>query len=357
METILGLISKFFHVLTPFFAGILLAYLLYIPCQKVENLLKKSKVKLISKKARGFSILIVYILVIIVISIIINFIVPVLIESITSFVTNIQGYYENTIRRFNELPEDSWIKSDNVKDIIANIQGVDLKQYFNLDSIAKYAKNALGLATSIFDIFVAIIVSIYAISERTQIVNFLKDLLSAIFKKNSKRDIQKYFNNTNLIFSKFIGAQLLDAVIVGVLTTIAMSIMHIEYAPLLGFMIGLFNIIPYFGAIIAIAICAIITLMTGGLSQALWMLVVVIILQQIDSNIINPKIIGGSLEISPLLVIFSVTIGGAYLGVVGMFLAVPVAAVIKIWVEDYIKFKKEEPPTEIKEERKIRKLK
>lgn len=339
METILGLIAKFFNALTPFFAGILMAYLLYIPCEKIENLLKKSKLKLISKKARGFSIFIVYVIVILLITIAINFIVPVLIESITSFVTNIQGYFENTIIRFNELPEDSWLKSDNVKEIIYNIQGVDLKQYFNLDNIAKYLKNALGFATSLFGIFVTIIVSIYALAERTQIVNFLKDFLSALFKNRGKRDIQKYFNNTNTIFSKFIGAQILDAIIVGTLSTIVMSIMHIEYAVLLGFVIGLFNIIPYFGAIIAIAISAIITLMTGGLSQALWMLFVVIIIQQIDANIINPKILGGSLEISPLLVIFSVTIGGAYFGVVGMFLAVPIAAVIKIWIEDYIKFR------------------
>ena len=347
METIIGLIAKFFNALTPFFAGILMAYLLYIPCERVENLLKKSKLKLVSKKARSFSILIVYILVVILIAIAINFIVPVLVESITSFVTNIQGYFENTIIRFNELPEDSWIKSDTVKDIISNIQGVDLKQYFNLDSIAKYLKNALGFATSIFDIFVTIIVSIYALAERNQIVGFLKDFLSALFKNKQKRDIQKYFNNTNVIFSKFIGAQILDAIIVGILSTIVMSIMHIEYAVLLGFMIGLFNIIPYFGAIIAIAISAIITLMTGGLPQALWMLIIVIIIQQIDANIINPKILGGSLEISPLLVIFSVTVGGAYFGVVGMFLAVPIAAVAKIWVEDYIKFRKEaEVPSE-----------
>lgn len=341
METILELIGRFFTALTPFFVGILMAYLLYIPCQKVENVLKKSKVKLISKKARSISIFIVYVIVIILITIAINFIVPVLIESITSFVANIQGYFENTIVRFNELPEDSWIKSDTVKDIISNIQGTDLKQYFNLDNIAKYAKNALGFATSLFNIFVVIIVSIYALAERTQIVNFLKELLSAVFKNNKKRDIQKYFNNTNIIFSKFIGAQILDAIIVGILSTIVMSIMHIEYAPLLGFMIGLFNIIPYFGAIIAIAISAIITIMTGGIPQTIWMLIVIIIIQQIDANIINPKILGGSLEISPLLVIFSVTIGGAYFGVVGMFLAVPVAAVAKIWIEDYIKFRKE----------------
>ena len=97
--------------------------------------------------------------------------------------------------------------------------------------------------------------------------------------------------------------------------------------------------IPYVGAIIATVISALITLITGGLSQTIWMLIVTIILQQIDANIINPKIVGQSLKISPLLVLFAVTVGGAYFGILGMFLAVPVIAVIRILVEDYIVYK------------------
>lgn len=115
--------------------------------------------------------------------------------------------------------------------------------------------------------------------------------------------------------------------------------MGIKYAPLLGFFIGLFNMIPYVGAIIATAISAIVTLITGGLSQAIWMLIVVIILQQIDANIINPRIVGKSLKISPLLVLFAVTFGGAYFGILGMFLAVPVIAVIKILIDDFIRYR------------------
>ena len=101
----------------------------------------------------------------------------------------------------------------------------------------------------------------------------------------------------------------------------------------------LFNLIPYFGAIIAVAISVILTILTGGLSKAIEMTIVVIILQQIDANFINPKIVGESLEISPLLVIFSVTIGGAYFGILGMFLAVPVAAVIKLLITDLVDYK------------------
>ena len=162
-----------------------------------------------------------------------------------------------------------------------------------------------------------------------------------MFDEKTCSKIGQYVDSTNRIFFKFISSQLLDAVIVGILVTIAISVIGVKYAVLLGFMIGLFNIIPYFGAIVAVAISVLITSITGGLSQALIMAIVVIILQQIDSNVINPKIIGNSLEISPLLVIFAVTVGGAYFGVLGMFLAVPIAAVLKIVVNDWIEFKNE----------------
>ena len=118
-----------------------------------------------------------------------------------------------------------------------------------------------------------------------------------------------------------------------------MLILGVKYAISLGFMIGIFNLIPYFGAIIAVIVAAIITLLTGGLWQTVIMVIVLIVLQQIDANIINPKILGNQLKISPLLVIFAVSVGGAYFGIWGMFLSVPVIAVIKLVLTDYIEYK------------------
>lgn len=338
-DVISAIVSNFFKVISPFLIGILIAYLLYIPSRRIENFYRKAKIKLISKKARLFSVITVYIIAILLIILIMNFIFPVLIESLTELVANIQLYAEITIEKYNNLPEDSFLKSDMVADLIQNIQNIDIKQYINLDKIAEYAKGAINFVTSIFDIFVAFIVSVYVLMGRAEILQFFKRSAKAVFGEKAFKNVDKYFNNTNDIFFGFISSQLLDAVIIGILTTIAMSIMGIKYAPLLGFIIGLFNIIPYVGAIIAVAISIIITLITGGISQAIWMAVVVIILQQIDANIINPKIVGNSLKISPLLVMFSITVGGAYFGMFGMFVAVPVAAVLKIVVEDFIKYK------------------
>ena len=127
--------------------------------------------------------------------------------------------------------------------------------------------------------------------------------------------------------------------------SIALSIMGVEYAILLGFMIGLFNLIPYFGAIIAVILTAIITIFTGGISQAIWVVIVLVVLQQIDANVINPKIVGDALDISRILIIFAVTVGGAYFGVLGMFLGVPMICVIRMFFDDFVAYRKKKKAT------------
>lgn len=339
---ILNFISRLISILMPFVIGIIVSYLLYIPCRKIEGTIKKSKIKILKEKARGLSVLIVYILVGILIFLAIRFIVPVIKDSVIDLTNNFQGYYNTAMEKLRELPEDSILKNETVINLANEIKSIDIKQYINIDNILNYAKEAIGIATGIFDIFVAIIVSVYILLERRQIVEFFGKLSKATFKEKTHKRLSNYFTKTNEIFFKFISSQLLDAIVVGILVSIAMSILNVKYAVLLGFMIGLFNLIPYFGAIIAVIIAIIITLITGGLSKAIIMAIVVIILQQIDANIINPKIVGNSLKVSPILVIFSVTIGGAYFGILGMFLAVPVAAVIKLLIQDYVYEKEKE---------------
>lgn len=336
---VMGILGGFFDIIAPFLVGIFIAYLLYMPCRKFESFYYKSKSKFIKKKSRTLGIITVYLIAFLIIAILIGVILPVVIDSVTDLLNNIQHYYEMTIDRYNALSEDSLLKSDFVNDAIQNIQNVDIKQYFQIDKILEYVVTAAQAITGIVDIFVALIVSVYILAERTKIIAFLKKVVAAMFKERTYKNIDKYFNNSNEIFFKFIASQFLDAVIVGVLITIALTIMGVRYAYLLGFFIGLFNMIPYVGAIIATAIAAIITLITGGLSQAIWMLIVTIVLQQIDANIINPKVVGQSLKISPLLVLFAVTVSGPYFGILGMFLAVPVIAVIRILVDDYLDFR------------------
>ena len=330
-------LKNFISITMPFVIGILIAYILYLPCRKFEKIY--NRIKILKRFSRPLSIITVYILVATILILSITFVVPVISQSLIDLLDNFQNYYNITMQKINELPDDSILKSEASIKIVNEIVNVDLKKFISIETITQYAQGALNVISSVFNFFVAIIVSFYLLLERKQIINFAKKLTGAVLKKNIYNNIRRYFNSTNDIFFRFLAGQLLDAIVVGILTSIVLSIMGVKYAALLGFMIGLFNMIPYFGAIIAITIAIIITLLTGGLGQAIWMSIVIIILQQIDANIINPKIVGGSVKISPLLVIFAVTIGGAYFGVLGMFLAVPIAAVIKIILDDFIEYR------------------
>ena len=330
--------GTFFRILKPFFAGLLISYILFMPCKKIENALSKSKLKFVKKKARGLSVIATYIIFVLIMVIIINCIFPVLKESIVELVSNIPGYYETLVNKYKELPEDSVLKSDVIKDKMTELSNIDMKQFLSINNekIIEYVKNIINIFSGIFDVFVSIIVSVYILLQRTAIMKFLRRFARAVFKKNTYEAVNKYFTKANEVFFTFISSQLLDAVIVGILTTVAMLIIKVKYAPLIGFTIGLFNMIPYIGASVAVGIGILITFITGGLGKAIAMAIVVIILQQIDANIINPKIIGVSLEVSPLLVIFAVTVGGAYFGILGMFLGVPIAVVIKTVLNDWI---------------------
>lgn len=328
-------------ILKPFLVGILISYILFIPCRKVESVLKKSRIKLISKRARGIAVITTYLIFVLVVIIAINCILPIIVDSVLDLVSNIPNYYETLVNKYNELPEDSMLKSDIIKEKMTELTNINIKQVLNInsDKILEYLKNIVNAFSGIFDVFVSIVVSIYILLQRSSIVRALRRFARAIFNKNTYEAIDKYFTKANEVFFTFLTSQLLDALIVGILTSVAMLILKVKYAPLLGFFIGVFNLIPYVGAIIAVAIAILITLITGGFGKALVMAIVVIILQQIDANIINPKIIGSSLKTSPLLVLFAISIGGAYFGIIGMFLGVPVAVVIKTILTDYVDVK------------------
>ena len=304
------------------------------------NILKKyKKIPIFNKHSKFLGIITVYIIAIILITIIIKFIVPTIIDNIVELINNLPAYYNSITKTISELPEDSIIKQIDFNAIIKSIQQLDVKSLFSLETISGYAKGVLGIAHTIFNIFVTIIVSIYILLEREQILDFIKKAANVLFKKHTYDNLGNYFKKTNIIFFKFITSQLLDAVIIGVLLSITLTIMNVKYGAMLGIIIGLFNIIPYIGAIIASVIAIIITIFTGGIGQAIWMAIVVIIMQQIDANIINPKIVGNSLKLSPILIIFAVTVGGACFGILGMFLAVPIVAILKILILDYINYK------------------
>lgn len=340
-------IGNFVSIITPFIIAFFIAYLLYKPCKAIEETFKNTKhLGFVKKHRRGFSVLTVYFIVFIILFIIINFVRPALANSVTELAQNIPNYYNSAIEFLKNLPEDSIWSELNVAALVENLESFNISEtiidWVDLENATKYIKGIVGAAGIVFDIFVIIVVSIYILLERSDIKSFIQNLCKAILSEEKNNKLKEIYESSNFVFYNYITSQILDGFIVGVIVSIIMSIMKIRYAVLLGFMIGLFNVIPCFGAIIAIIIAAIITIFTNGFATAAWMTIIVIVVQQIDANIINPRILGNSLKISPILVIFATTVGGAYFGIVGMFLGVPVAAVIKIFVLQFIKNKNNE---------------
>ena len=346
-----GWISNLFDVLSPFLSAILIAYMLYIPCKSIEDTYRKSNFKILQKHVRGLSVTTVYLILFIVIFIIMNFIIPPTINSIGNLITKLPGYYQTAEELFDNAQEGTILYNLGKTSMIQNLRSSNIeetiKNTITLDNIYNYMNTMFGAAKSVFNVFITTVVSVYILLERNDIRNFGRTFCRAMFSEKTFKYIRKYFHNINDVFSRFISSQILDATIVGIIMIIFLSIMKIEYAVLLGLMIGVLNLIPYFGAIFAIIFAVLITIFTDGFNVAIYVAIGALVLQQIDANIINPKIVGNSLEISPILVILAVTIGGAYFKIIGMFLAVPIIAVMKVLIEDFITYR------ELKQKEKI----
>ena len=329
-------------VIMPFIMGVIVAYLFYRPVTFLERLLNKNKK--LEKVARPISIFAIYIIAILLVILLINCVMPPVKESIRELINNFPNYIEDAKNYVSNTNENTILKKVNIEEAISKVQSFDIGAYLSTDRILGYINTVIGVFGAVFNIFVTIVISIYILLQRKDIKEFLKKLGKSMFDEQAYTRLSKYFTTSNKILLDFIYCQIIDAIIIGILVSIALTIIGVKYSILLGFFIGLFNIIPYFGAIIAIAVAVLITVFTGGVQQALIMAVTVIILQQIDANIINPKILGDGLKISPILVIFAVTIGGEFFGVIGMFLSVPVIAILKLLIVDFI---------EIREKRKV----
>jgi len=335
--------GKLMAVIKPFIIAVLVAYIFYIPCRYIEKLYKKLKMP--HRLARLLSTLTVYVLAIFLIILSLNIILPAVSASVKDLASNLPTYYRNAITYVEEMPEDSIIKKETIQSIIADLEAIDITQFFTMERITDYINGLFGLANSIFGLVITIIVSIYMLLERTKMLEFLSRLNRALFKEKTSKAISKYCCAGNDMFFKFIFAQVLDSIIVGTVAGIIMWIMGVKYGVLLALMFGLFNMIPMIGSIVATIIAVLITMFTGGFTQAFWLLIITIIYQQIDANIVNPRLIGSMVKISPIIIILGVTIGGSFFGILGMLLSVPVIAVVKMIIEDYIAYRLEAKAT------------
>jgi predicted PurR-regulated permease PerM len=202
----------------------------------------------------------------------------------------------------------------------------------------------LGSVTFIFNGLIALISSIYILSESNKIIRFVKRVINKFMPKKAADVTRVYVRKTHNYFKKYINCVLIDCLAMGIVAPIVLLILGSPHALTLGLLLGVMNFIPVFGSIFATLIAIIVVLLTQGLEMGVIAAIVLLVIQRIDADIFQPRLYGNSLRLSPLLVIISITVGGAIGNaisgfggmVIGMFIAIPCMKVISNIVEDVL---------------------
>jgi len=336
-------IGDFLRVISPLLYGILFAYFLYTPHRAVEKLISKIKIKFISKRARGFSTIVIFLLLLLIVIVVLSYVLPAIFTSIIDLANSIPGHITTILDYFENMPEDSvWVSLD-IANIISNSSGDILNTIINPAGIEQLARGIISFTGEIFRVLMGLVISLYILLDRARIANYCRQLNSAIFRREDRKNRTiKYLKQINNVLFTFIASKGLDSLINFAVATIVLLILGVPYALLMGLIAGVFNFIPYIGSIISAFVISIITLITCDFGTAIQVMICLLIFNQLDGNYIEPRIMKSSLKTSPILVIIAVVIGGAYFGIIGMFLAVPVAVIIKQILQEYITSKENE---------------
>ena len=316
-------------VLFPIILGLILAFFVSKPAERIERLILKTKVRFLEKKALLIGVILIYAVIFLVITVAIKFITPKIYKNVEDLAKNIPSYY-NVIKDFVEKNE--FLSQLDAFDTI----GKKLASMFDITQINKYIGIISGIANSFITFFLAIILSIYMVIEKKNIFRFLKQAGQRFIPENKRETMYFYGEKTVERFYSYFTGLALDAVLVGTVSAIFFTMFKVPYALLLGLIVGFGNLIPFFGPIVSNIVIFIITAITTGPFKAIWVIVFQFIFGQIDGNIIQPKILSNSTGISPLLVLIAVIIFGDLFGFIGMIVGVPLFAVIKDVVVDYV---------------------
>ena len=331
-------IRRFLGIVSPFIIGAVIAYFLSGPCNFFEKLfsnprLERTKFRFLIKRARGVSVFVVYILTIAILAVIGSFFLPLIIQNLIEFINTLPQIYLQAQRWANSF---EWEGLNEVLNVEEQVQAFfDTFTLGDVLSGVSVGLNTVGnfaitTAVGILDAFVAVVISVYALLYKRSIFAMLNWATKILIKEKRHDRLKRYMIQANDLFYRFIRAQFLDACILGVLAMILLRVIGVNFAVTLGVFLGICNMIPKFGSIFGTAVVVVLSLMTGGSTQAILVAIFLTILQQIDGNIIGPKIMGKALKINPILVFLALVIGGAYAGVIGMFVSIPVMAMAKI---------------------------
>lgn len=336
LKRVSGIFSSVSGILRPFIIAAIFAYIVNGPMMFFERLFgrltDKKKPRPVLK--RVLAIIAAWVASLAVLVLFFVIIVPDVKISITTLINNLPSYFESLKAFIVALAEKyqldiSYLNSfmnfqvtaDGIMEIIDKYSDALIPQLANIANIS------VQIGSFIADVIIAIIISVYLLFSKETLIAQLKKVLYALFSRKLADVSVRVARETHRTFSGFINGKLLDSLIIGILCFIGMSILKFEYALLISFIVGVTNVIPFFGPMFG-AVPSVLLLLMIDPWHALWFAVFIFALQQLDGNVIGPKILGDSTGLPALWVMFAILVGGALWGVAGMFVGVPLFAVI-----------------------------
>lgn len=331
---IFAFLGSVFTTLMPFILGFAFAFIL-IP---LRNLIEKNffkKLKWSYKTKRNVAVLITMIVFIIVIASFFIVLIPQLVESIKTLINSFDGY----VNAFTSLFQNVEIQGEYREIFDSGIEA--LKTFVNSlisgenNLISTVVSYSLSFLSSIVNVFISLIIAVYLLLDEERFKSQVCRVIYAIFGRGTSNKIFYVAKLTSKMFNSFIFGKALDSLIIGIICWVGTAILKIPYSTLISFVIGITNMIPVFGPFIGAIPCIFILIFINPF-KALEFSIFVLALQQVDGNIIGPKILGGSLGLPALWVMFAIIVGGGLFGVIGMFLGVPIFSVIYVLIRDAV---------------------
>lgn len=335
ISEVLGFISTVFSYAAPFIIGLAIAFIINVPMRFFERILFPKKRKF-DKFRRPVALLITIIIFVLIVMAVYQIIVPELIETIKSVVTAVPGFFNEV----KDLAEKFFSDYREIQEYITNFS-------FNWESIIKSSVswlqtgvmstfNVANTALSgIVSVFIGLIFAMYVIFQKESLSRQAKLIVYAKLKESTGDKIFKLFSTANTTFSNFLSGQCLEACILGMIFAIFMTIFRFPYMPLISVLIACTALIPVVGAFIGCAVGALLILIQNPI-QAVWFVVMFIVLQQLENNIVYPKVVGTSVGLPSIWVLVAVTIGGNIMGVGGMLIMIPLCSILYALFREYI---------------------
>ncbi|MBQ4332460.1 MAG: AI-2E family transporter [Clostridia bacterium] len=336
----IGVVGTLIKILAPFVGGFILAFFLYGPSAWLENRLLKLKGKAWPKLARPLALTVVYLLLFGLLTLLVYLVIPVLTKSLTDLAGALPGYLTAAIEKVQEYAQpDSLLGqfglADNLTELYQSMLDT-VNRLLTTENILNAIKGVGNVASSLFDVVIAVIVSMYMLGGREHLFKAVRNFCGLFIKRRPLAVLRQYSRRTAAIFYSYFYGAFLDALIVGVVVSVGLLIFRVPYAVLLGMTLGLMNMIPYFGAIVGAIGIALVTLLTSNFYTAIGVVIYIIVIQQVDANIVQPRIVGGSVGLRPIYVLLSITLFGGLFGFWGIFLAPPLMALVQMLVRDAI---------------------